>query len=267
MNRHRVIAALLGILTLGTVTTSIAAGPWWTNRHRPRRWEHVVWYPVREPQLRSDHRLRECRLHQWPRLAMRVGGELPQPHPREPRQLHRRGHRTRQCEPPALHPRLQSERLVRDVGDEHLPAGTIVEGIHGIDDHELPADGGRGLRSPAQPAPLPDRPGRLLPPLRRALHGAPDGPRPRHAAEFRLHHPEHRQRRPRRRRSRVDPEQRRVARSHPPPVPSTARRTNVGRRPFRSPGTRARARSPRVSSARTARRTRRTRTVTSPPSS
>jgi phosphatidylinositol-3-phosphatase len=43
MRRRHLIAALLGILTLGTVTTSIAAGPCGTNRHRPRRWEHVVW--------------------------------------------------------------------------------------------------------------------------------------------------------------------------------------------------------------------------------
>ena len=43
MRRRHLIAALLGILTLGTVTTSIAAGPCGINRHRPRRWEHVVW--------------------------------------------------------------------------------------------------------------------------------------------------------------------------------------------------------------------------------
>jgi phosphatidylinositol-3-phosphatase len=43
MHRRYLIAALLGILTLGTVTTSIAAGPCGTNRHRPPRWEHVVW--------------------------------------------------------------------------------------------------------------------------------------------------------------------------------------------------------------------------------
>jgi phosphatidylinositol-3-phosphatase len=43
MRRRHLIAALLVILTLGTVTTSIAAGPCGTNRHRPRRWEHVVW--------------------------------------------------------------------------------------------------------------------------------------------------------------------------------------------------------------------------------
>jgi phospholipase C len=36
-------AVLLVIATLGAVAPTIAAGPCGTNRHHPRRWEHVVW--------------------------------------------------------------------------------------------------------------------------------------------------------------------------------------------------------------------------------
>ena len=43
MNRRHTIAALLVVLTLGTVATTLAAGPCGTTKHRPRRWEHVVW--------------------------------------------------------------------------------------------------------------------------------------------------------------------------------------------------------------------------------
>ena len=43
MHRRHTIAALLVALTLGTVATTVAAGPCGTSRHRPRRWEHVVW--------------------------------------------------------------------------------------------------------------------------------------------------------------------------------------------------------------------------------
>jgi phospholipase C len=44
MNRRRQIAALLAVLTLGTVATTLAAGPYCgTRKQRPRRWEHVVW--------------------------------------------------------------------------------------------------------------------------------------------------------------------------------------------------------------------------------
>jgi len=43
MHRRHMTAALLVIATLGTVAPAIAAGPCGTSRHRPRRWEHVVW--------------------------------------------------------------------------------------------------------------------------------------------------------------------------------------------------------------------------------
>jgi hypothetical protein len=43
MHRRHTIAALLAVLILGTVATTIAAGPCGTSRHRPRRWEHIVW--------------------------------------------------------------------------------------------------------------------------------------------------------------------------------------------------------------------------------
>jgi len=43
MHRRLLTAALLVIATLGTVAPAIAAGPCGTSRHRPRRWEHVVW--------------------------------------------------------------------------------------------------------------------------------------------------------------------------------------------------------------------------------
>ena len=43
MHHRQVTAVLLVIATLGAVAPTIAAGPCGTNRHRPRRWEHVVW--------------------------------------------------------------------------------------------------------------------------------------------------------------------------------------------------------------------------------
>ena len=43
MHRRLLTAALLVIATLGSVAPAIAAGPCGTSRHRPRRWEHVVW--------------------------------------------------------------------------------------------------------------------------------------------------------------------------------------------------------------------------------
>src|SRR5262249_45724150 len=43
MHRRHLTAALLVILTLATAAPSIAAGPCGTKRHRPRRWEHIVW--------------------------------------------------------------------------------------------------------------------------------------------------------------------------------------------------------------------------------
>jgi phosphatidylinositol-3-phosphatase len=44
MNRRRTIAALLVLLTLGTVAAASAAGPYCgSSKHRPRRWKHVIW--------------------------------------------------------------------------------------------------------------------------------------------------------------------------------------------------------------------------------
>jgi phospholipase C len=44
MNRRHAAAAFLVALILGTVATALAAGPYCgITRHRPRRWEHVVW--------------------------------------------------------------------------------------------------------------------------------------------------------------------------------------------------------------------------------
>jgi phospholipase C len=43
MHHRQMTAVLLVIATLGAVAPTIAAGPCGTNRHRPQRWEHVVW--------------------------------------------------------------------------------------------------------------------------------------------------------------------------------------------------------------------------------
>jgi hypothetical protein len=43
MHRRHVIAILLAVATFATVAPTLAAGPCGTSRHKPRRWEHVIW--------------------------------------------------------------------------------------------------------------------------------------------------------------------------------------------------------------------------------